>query len=67
MKPCFLDTGPIVALLDRADPRHEWIVPRFYNFVGRLVTTGAVVTEAMSFLQARVFTRADAPGCRRRR
>lgn len=51
MKPCLLDTGPVVALLDRRDPRHEWVTPRFGRVRGRLVTTGAVVTEAMFFLQ----------------
>ena len=51
MKPCLLDTGPIVALLDRSDPWHAWVAPRIGTLHGRLVTTGAVVTEAMFFLQ----------------
>lgn len=41
----------MVALLDRKDPYHEWIVPRFNRIQGRLITTGAVVTEATFFLQ----------------
>jgi len=51
MSPSLLDTGPVVALLDRKDPRHEWVSPRFNCLQGRLVTTGAVVTEATFFLQ----------------
>ena len=51
MKPCLLDTGPIVALLDRSDSWHAWVMPRIGRLRGRLVTTGAVVTEAMFFLQ----------------
>jgi len=51
MKPLLLDTGPIVALLDRNDSYHDWVAPRFGNIVGPLVTSGAVVTEATFFLQ----------------
>jgi predicted nucleic acid-binding protein len=51
MIPSLLDTGPVVALLDRKDPYHDWVVPRFHRLQGRLVTTGAVVTEATFFLQ----------------
>ena len=51
MRPLLLDTGPIVAFLDRKDPLHAWVSPRFGNVLGRLVTTGAVVTEATFFLQ----------------
>ena len=51
MKPLLLDTGPIVAVLDRRDPYHEWVLPRFQALQGRLVTTGAVVTEVAFFLQ----------------
>jgi uncharacterized protein len=51
MKPLLLDTGPLVALLDRNDPYHPWVTPRFGGISGPLVTTGAVVTEATFFLQ----------------
>jgi uncharacterized protein len=51
MKPLLLDTGPIVALLDRNDSHHDWVTPRLSNVAGPLVTTGAVVTEATFFLQ----------------
>jgi uncharacterized protein len=46
-----LDTGPLVALLDRSEPDHD----RVQSFMGRLrgsrlVTTGAVITEVFYFL-----------------
>lgn len=48
---CLLDTGPLVTLLDRSDPDHL----RVSNFMDqlqgqRLLTTGAVITEAFHFL-----------------
>lgn len=51
MKPLLLDTGPLVALLDRNDSYHRWVAPRFGSLTGPLVTSGAVVTEATFFLQ----------------
>jgi predicted nucleic acid-binding protein len=46
-----LDTGPLVASLDRGDPHHPWVVQRFASLQGRVLTTGAVITEAAFFLQ----------------
>jgi predicted nucleic acid-binding protein len=51
MTACLLDTGPLVALLDRSEPDHSLV----RNFMARsrgqrLVTTGAVITEAFYFL-----------------
>ncbi len=51
MKPLLLDTGPIVASLDANDPYHAMVCERFVTMTGKLITTGAVVTEAMFFLQ----------------
>lgn len=45
-----MDTGPIVAYLDAGDPQHEPVAQVLNAFRGRLVTTSAVVTEAMFFL-----------------
>jgi predicted nucleic acid-binding protein len=47
-----IDTGPIVAYLDAADTDHARVAELLDRFAGRLVTTGAVVTEAMYFLSA---------------
>lgn len=47
MKTWLIDTGPLVAYLDAAEPLHERVTAVFDGFGGRLATTGAVVTEAM--------------------
>ena len=46
-----LDTGPIVAVLDQRDAHHAFVSRRLAPIRGRLITTGAVITEAASFLQ----------------
>jgi predicted nucleic acid-binding protein len=51
MTACLLDTGPLVSLLDRSEPGHDAISRFMTHFRGsRLVTTGAVITEAFYFL-----------------
>jgi predicted nucleic acid-binding protein len=51
MTLCLLDTGPLVALLDRSEPDHERVESFMARLHGaRLVTTGAVITEAFYFL-----------------
>ncbi len=41
-----LDTGPLVAVLDAADPSHEGCAERLAALHSRCLTTEAVVTEA---------------------
>lgn len=51
MNACLLDTGPLVALLDRSEPDHNLVREFMAHFRGaRLITTGAVITEAFYFL-----------------
>ena len=50
MKFWLLDTGPIVAFLDPRDAEHETVAAVMGSFSGRLVTTSAVVVEAMYLL-----------------
>lgn len=50
VKVWLLDTGPLVAVLNRRDPRHQECAEALGAFSGTLVTTGAVVTEAMHFV-----------------
>lgn len=50
MRRWLLDTGPLVAYLDADDPSHTAVVDRLDDFEGSLVTTSAVVTEAMYFV-----------------
>jgi predicted nucleic acid-binding protein len=46
-----LDTGPLVALLDRGDAWHAQVKTVFAAFTGRLVSTVPVLTEVMQHLQ----------------
>ena len=41
-----LDTGPLVAVLDRGDPQHDACVTLWHDIADRCLTTEAVVTEA---------------------
>jgi predicted nucleic acid-binding protein len=50
VKSWLLDTGPLVAYLDADDPEHEMVAACLENFTGQLVTTSAVITEAMHFV-----------------
>lgn len=50
MKVWLLDTGPLVAYLDGRDPAHRDVAERLEGFTGRLVSTSAVITEAMHFV-----------------
>ena len=45
-----IDTGPLVAYLDASEPGHTEIAAAAEPFRGLLVTTSAVVTEAMHFV-----------------
>ena len=51
MTTCLLDTGPLVALLDRTEPDHQLVRNVMSRLRGqRLISTGAVITEAFYFL-----------------
>lgn len=50
MRTWIVDTGPLVAYLDASDAAHEVVARRWDAFTGRLVTTSAVITEAMHFV-----------------
>jgi len=45
-----VDTGPLVAYLDADDPSHARVAPHWDAFCGQLVTSSAVITEAMHFV-----------------
>jgi uncharacterized protein len=45
-----VDTGPLVALLDRRDGLHRWAVETFEGLSPPFLTCEAVMTEAAHFL-----------------
>ena len=51
MKPVLLDTGVIVALLDRSEKRHARCVALMEDFEGPLVTCEAVIAESCYLLR----------------
>lgn len=50
MTTWLVDTGPLVAYLDAAEPDHATVAARWDGFSGRLVTSSAVITETMHFV-----------------
>jgi predicted nucleic acid-binding protein len=50
LRSVLLDTGPIVAYLDRSESAHSWARATLQETEGNLVTTSAVITEVMHFL-----------------
>ncbi|MBI4483629.1 MAG: PIN domain-containing protein [Acidobacteria bacterium] len=52
MRTWLIDTGPLVAYLDRDDPEHEPVATCLAQFSGQLCTTSAVLVEAMHFVAA---------------
>ena len=55
MRNVLLDTGPLVAMLDRSERNHDRCVAFLEGLSGRLLTTEAVLTEAIYLLR-------DTPG-----
>ena len=47
-----IDTAPLIAYLDASERGHADVVSAADPFTGRLVSTSAVVTEAMHFVSA---------------
>jgi predicted nucleic acid-binding protein len=50
MSSLIIDTGPLVALLDRRERNHRRCIDFFSGFRGKLITTEQVLTEAMYLL-----------------
>src|SRR5438876_291479 len=46
-----LDTGPLVALLDRRERRHEWVVEQLPRLSPPFCTCEAVIAEAFHLLR----------------
>ncbi|MBI2354683.1 MAG: PIN domain-containing protein [Deltaproteobacteria bacterium] len=50
MREVILDTGPLIALLDRSERSHEACTEFFRGVTGRFVTTEPVLTEVVYLL-----------------
>ena len=50
MRAWLLDTGPLVAYLDARDPSHSAVASCLDEYSGQLLTTSAVIAEAMHFV-----------------
>lgn len=50
MRSWLLDTGPLVAYLNGRDRHHQRVATCLDGFSGDLLTTSAVITEAMHFV-----------------
>lgn len=57
MRPAIVDTGPLVAFLDRADRHHRWVADRLEELGPPLLVCEPALAEAM-YLLAR-FSRAQ--------
>ena len=50
MTAAIVDTGPLVALFDRAERRHRWVAERFDELDAPLLVCEPVLAEAMHLL-----------------
>jgi uncharacterized protein len=50
IRQVLVDTGPLVAFIDRRDELHQWANSTLRNFQYPLITCGPVVTEACFLL-----------------
>jgi predicted nucleic acid-binding protein len=52
MAPLILDTGPLVALLDKDDEFHGWVVDQFRKIETPLLTCDAVISETCFLMRS---------------
>ena len=50
MRRAILDTGPLIAFLDRAEQNHQWAVEQVEELEPPLLVCEAVLAEAMHLL-----------------
>ncbi len=50
MHPAIVDTGPLVAFIDRAEQHHRWVVEQLQELVPPLFVCEPVLAEAMYLL-----------------
>lgn len=51
MKTVYIDTGPIVAILDKRDEHHIWASEKISEITTSLRTTSIIITEAFYLLR----------------
>jgi predicted nucleic acid-binding protein len=51
METFLIDSGPLVALLDRSDQHHAWAVEQFSHFSASLLTCEGTIAEATYLLK----------------
>jgi predicted nucleic acid-binding protein len=51
METLLIDSGPLIALLDRSDQHHKWVVEQLSHLSTALVTCEGAITEATHLLQ----------------
>jgi uncharacterized protein len=51
LEKAIVDTGPLVAFLDRSESHHAWTTERFRQFTSPLLTCEPVVTECLFLLR----------------
>jgi predicted nucleic acid-binding protein len=51
MPAAIVDTGPLVAFLDRAEPNNDWVTERFEELDAPLLVCEPVLVEAMHLLR----------------
>jgi predicted nucleic acid-binding protein len=50
MRPAIVDTGPLVAFLDRAEQHHRWVIKQVKELEAPLLVCEPVLAEAMYLL-----------------
>ena len=50
MRPAIVDTGPLVAFLDRAEQHHPWVIKQVKELDAPLLVCEPVLAEAMYLL-----------------
>ncbi len=53
MRAILLDTGPLVALIDKSERNHKACLEFFKTYSGNILTTEPVITEALYLLNTR--------------
>lgn len=59
MRKCLIDAGPLIALFDKNDDYHKPMLKFLQKYEGRLLTSWAIITEALHMLDFNVHVQID--------